>query len=182
MVIVTARVAAENRIESFCVGADDYVPKPYTPDQIFQALTDASSWRGRVAGCSIEGVIPIDPGCEDDSLRLLGQLRNLLVARTTLEAETINRIHSALKEIWRDGLDWRHRSHHPLDASIGFHIQPDVLSITLRDASGWLAENRFSPAERWPEAFEASEFDDVIEEEAGHRMTFRKRYAPAIPA
>src|SRR5262249_14670172 len=38
VVIVTARLTAENRIESFEVGADDYIPKPYTPDQIFEAL------------------------------------------------------------------------------------------------------------------------------------------------
>ena len=40
VVIVTARIAAENRIESFRAGADDYVPKPYTPDQIFEALAE----------------------------------------------------------------------------------------------------------------------------------------------
>ena len=42
LVIVTARIAAENRIESFCLGADDYIAKPYTPDQIFQALEQAA--------------------------------------------------------------------------------------------------------------------------------------------
>ena len=41
LVIVTARIAAENRIESFCLGADDYIAKPYTPDQIFQAVEQA---------------------------------------------------------------------------------------------------------------------------------------------
>ena len=44
LVIVTARIAAENRIESFCLGADDYIAKPYTPDQIFQALEQAVRW------------------------------------------------------------------------------------------------------------------------------------------
>ena len=42
IVIVTARVAAENRIESFHAGADDYVPKPYTPDEIFDVLEQSS--------------------------------------------------------------------------------------------------------------------------------------------
>src|SRR5205807_2528884 len=37
VVMVTARVAAENRVESYRVGANDFVPKPYTPDQIFTA-------------------------------------------------------------------------------------------------------------------------------------------------
>src|SRR6478672_3266223 len=41
IVMVTARIAAENRLQSFRVGADDYIPKPYTPDQIFRAMADA---------------------------------------------------------------------------------------------------------------------------------------------
>ena len=45
VMIVTARIAAENRIESFHAGADDYVPKPYTPDQIFEALDQSSEWQ-----------------------------------------------------------------------------------------------------------------------------------------
>ena len=47
VVIVTARIAAENRIESFDAGADDYVPKPYTPDQIFNALDESMSFVAR---------------------------------------------------------------------------------------------------------------------------------------
>ena len=44
LLIITARIAAENRIESFCLGADDYIAKPYTPDQIFQALEQSMRW------------------------------------------------------------------------------------------------------------------------------------------
>ena len=35
VIIVTARITDENRIESFKAGADDFIPKPYTPDEIF---------------------------------------------------------------------------------------------------------------------------------------------------
>jgi DNA-binding response OmpR family regulator len=48
VVIVTARLTAENRIESFAVGADDYIPKPYTPDQIFEAIEQSAAWKDQV--------------------------------------------------------------------------------------------------------------------------------------
>src|ERR1700677_4494190 len=71
IVIVTARVAAENRIESFHAGADDYVPKPYTPDQIFDAL-DESSARGRESTLSrIEGEVVLDGRDDGETLRRL---------------------------------------------------------------------------------------------------------------
>lgn len=45
VVVVTARVAAESRAQSYRVGATEHVPKPYTPDQIFAAMASADSWR-----------------------------------------------------------------------------------------------------------------------------------------
>ncbi len=38
VVMVTARLAEENRAKSLQVGADEFIPKPYTPNQIFEAL------------------------------------------------------------------------------------------------------------------------------------------------
>ena len=45
VVMVTARMADENRLQGFRAGATDYVPKPYTPDQIFGAMAQADAWR-----------------------------------------------------------------------------------------------------------------------------------------
>ena len=145
VVMVTARVAAENRVQSFGVGADDYVPKPYTPDQIFSAMASASAWPGRLDGPTIEGLIPLDPAGEDEAQRLFARLRNVLLARTTLDHDAIGRIAAALKEILQDCVGWARRTHRPPDASIGFVIHRDQLAITLRDTSGWLAEDRRDP-------------------------------------
>ena len=45
VVIVTARLADENRAQSAQVGADGFIPKPYTPGQIFAALASADAAR-----------------------------------------------------------------------------------------------------------------------------------------
>jgi CheY-like chemotaxis protein len=181
VIMVTARVAAENRVESFRVGADDYVPKPYTPDQIYNAMASASAWPGRLAGPTIEGLIPLDPAGEVEAQRLFARLRNVLMARSPLDHEAIGRIAAALKEILRDCVAWARRTHCPPDASLGFVIHRDHLAITLRDSSGWLAQNPHDPRERWPEAFSAAAFDQVRIEEPGRRMTFLKWYHPSDP-
>ncbi len=41
VVVVTARLSDQNRAESFAAGADEFISKPYLPDQIFQALAAA---------------------------------------------------------------------------------------------------------------------------------------------
>ena len=45
VVIVTARLEGEARARSAQAGACEYVPKPYTPEQIFEALESVSSRR-----------------------------------------------------------------------------------------------------------------------------------------
>ena len=181
VIMVTARLAAENRIESFGVGADDYVAKPYTPDQIFSAMASASAWPGRAVGPTIEGLIPLDPGGEDEAQRLFARLRNVLLARTSLDHDAIGRIAAALKEILQDCVGWARRTHRPPDASLGFVIHRDQLAITLRDSSGWLAQGPRDPLERWPASFSAARFDQVLIEEPGRRMTFLKWYHPSDP-
>ena len=181
VIMVTARVAAENRTESFGVGADDYVPKPYTPDQIFRAMASASAWCGRLGGQTIEGTIALDPAAEEATQQLFARLHNILVARTTLDLDAIERIGAALKEILHDCLGCARRTSQPLDSALGFVIHPDRLVITLRDSSGWLAHNPLDPVERWPARFAAAGFDQVIIEEPGRRMTFHKRYQPSDP-
>jgi CheY-like chemotaxis protein len=176
VIMVTARVAAENRLESYAVGADDYVSKPYTPDQIYHAMSGVASSPGRAGTTPIDGVIPVAAADPVEALRLLGQLRNLLVARTSLEPDAIAAITAALREIVGDALEWARRSRRPLDTALGFHIRPDRLAITLRDASGWLAEGPLHPVDRWPSAFAAARFDEVIVDEPGRRITVHKRY------
>src|SRR5207248_10858683 len=76
LVIVTARIAAENRIESFCLGADDYIAKPYTPDQIFQAMEQSIEWLDQAKSGQIQGTISFEGKDDGEVLRRLGQLRS----------------------------------------------------------------------------------------------------------
>lgn len=47
VVVVSARLLAENRDLCFRAGACAFVPKPFTPDQLFAALEIASAWRNQ---------------------------------------------------------------------------------------------------------------------------------------
>ena len=89
LVIITARVADENRIESFCLGADDYIAKPYTPDQIFQAVEQAVHWFDQSRSGQIQASVSFDHGDDGEILRRLGQFRSLVFARTALSLEAV---------------------------------------------------------------------------------------------
>ncbi|MDR3634172.1 MAG: response regulator [Isosphaeraceae bacterium] len=182
VVMVTARVAAENREESFCVGADDYIPKPYTPDQIFQAMEDADTWRKEIErdSCGREGVITF--GSEsDESLRQLAHLRNLLVARTTLDVAAVCVLGDALQELRTSADRWSRQRGEEVYAVLGYQILADRLTFTLKDDSGWLAQTRNSPGEAWPAAFAVAGFDAIQYRRDECLLTFSRAFPPGSP-
>src|SRR5262249_5158247 len=110
VVIVTARLTADNRIESFHAGADDYIPKPYTPDQIFEALEQSLAWKDQIAAPEVPGRVALDLRDDGAPLRRLAHLRRLMQVRSGLGPDAIDRISQAIKEIWSSVDRWsRHR-------------------------------------------------------------------------
>ncbi|WP_422930664.1 response regulator transcription factor [Singulisphaera sp. PoT] len=180
IVMVTARVAAENRLQSFRVGADDYIPKPYTPDQIFQAMTEADAWRRDVQGPVAEGQIQLDASEDGESLRQIAQLRSLLVARTPLDVDSISRIGAALTEIVSDACMAK-GSDTATAGVIDYSLQPDRLTLTLREASSWLAKGLLVREGRLSRWLTEARFDEIDGDNNAAEVVFVKRFPPACP-
>jgi CheY-like chemotaxis protein len=178
VVMVTARVAAENRLECFVVGADDYIPKPYTPDQIFQAMNVADAWKRHLERQDLGGEIRIETRDEGESLRQLALLRNLLLARTALDLDAVCRLVSALQEIWRDAVDWGHAERVNHVATLVYRLQPEHLSLELTTCSGWLDHEPRRPEQRWPKSLATADFDEIrpVGPEPSRRISFLKRF------
>jgi CheY-like chemotaxis protein len=174
LVIVTARIAAENRIESFCLGADDYIAKPYTPDQIFLALEQSIEWLDQARSGQIQGTISLDGRDDGEVLRRLGQLRSLLFARTGLTLESVAQINRAIKEVWCLADDWNRG--HPVDrpATLTYTLTAERLVLTFRDAAGWLQRVGDIPDDDPQSALVASVFDRIFPDEAGHSLILVK--------
>ena len=138
LLIITARIAAENRIESFCLGADDYIAKPYTPDRIFEALEQSMRWAELGRRDLVQGNISFDHNDDGEILRRLGQFRSLLLARTSLNLEAIIQLSRAIKEIWclADEWVWAYPSEH--FTSLTYTLTAQRLVLSFSDAGGWL--------------------------------------------
>jgi CheY-like chemotaxis protein len=141
VVIVTARVAADNRFESFSNGADDYIPKPYTPDQIFESLSRAADWRKELDASEVEGSIALDQA-ESGSLRQLARLRSLLFARGSLTFGTVEDIFSEIHRIWAFADRWAADRRAQAPITLDYVIDARHVRIRLRDQDGWMPDYR----------------------------------------
>lgn len=175
VVMVTARVAAENRLQSFRVGATDYIPKPYTPDQIFQAMAQADAWRRNLDRHHFEGQIRLDSSGQGEPLRQIAQLRSLLVARSLLEIDAVCRIGLALAEMATSAYAWGLEHGIDLVAILHYRLDSGQLTLVLEDSSGWLRQDPSPPEQRWPRSLSAAKFDEIRTEDPGPRLTFLKR-------
>lgn len=178
VVMVTARVASENRAESYARGADHYVAKPYTPDQIFEALDDTKRWRNRVLEHDwvAEGEILFVTNDEDKTQRKLGRLRSVLFARTPLDIDSMKGLEEALRTLVSDAEAWGRRHHVSPIASLIYDVEPDSLFLTLQDLSGWIRDDPRPPSERWPEAVLPSRLDVVEDRRDQGIVTLVKRF------
>ncbi len=141
VVMVTARLAAENRIQGFRAGVIDYVPKPYTPDQIFQAMKRASNWRSHMR--ELPGSTVLEVKADDDVayLQQASDIRSLLLSRTTLDEPSIGRLNSALVDILNRGVEWGRKNNCNCIARLGVEVERNHVALTIHDDSGWLRDD-----------------------------------------
>jgi CheY-like chemotaxis protein len=177
VVIVTARVAAENRIESFRAGADDYVPKPYTPDQIFDALAESHVQLVDSPPHPLEGNVVLDGRDDGQTLRRLARLRSSVQAHYGLEADEIDRLSTAIKTIWSSADRWGSKAGIDRVATLSFSLTDDSLSLTVHDEAGWLENaSELAPAPTASILGDAG-FDQVSHDRDGRSLRLVKRFA-----
>jgi DNA-binding response OmpR family regulator len=162
IVIVTARLADENRIEGFRLGATEYVPKPYTPDQIFGAMAEADTWRSKLERAELHGIIRFDAGSEMTHLREISRLWSLLLDRTSISEDAARTLHRTLVELASRAGAWGLRSGVGRVASLDYRCDSSGLILNLRDESGWFSADSPLGLEGLGGLIDRGHFDEVV--------------------
>jgi CheY-like chemotaxis protein len=176
VVIVTARIAAENRIESFRAGADDYIPKPYTPDQIFEALDECRGQAHESALPPLEGEVVLDGRDDGQTLRRLARLRSSVQARCGLEPDAIDRLSAAIKAIWSSADGWGRKTGIDRVATLAFSLTDDSLRLTVHDEGGWLANASELAPDPSSSSLADAGFDQMFYDREGRSLELVKRF------
>ena len=177
VVMVTARVTLENRIQSFTLGADQYVPKPYTPDQIFDALDDANDWRVSVANDQSDMTIAINSADDGETLRRLARLRSLLLATTPLDTATVVKMATSLQKLAIDADLWGQKHGLQEIALLDYHHERDHVVLSVRDVSGWFRDEKRILDELWTQTNTLGQFDSIARESSQGSLVFIKSFS-----
>ncbi len=175
VVVVTARLAERSRAESYEAGATDFVPKPYTPDQIFQALGSADMWNQSLRQTPGEGRITCKPADRQAFDRQLTGLRSLLLGRSPLDSEAVDQIASAVRAMCASASDWGQENGVDQVASVGYRLEPDRLTLTVQDEAGWLGPDRALVPANIPPTL----FDQVSPSDSGRALVLTRLFDEA---
>jgi DNA-binding response OmpR family regulator len=146
ILMVTALNDAENRAKGVRVGANGYVPKPFTPDQLFSAMDMALAWRTEHETKGTTGEIHFDIRGEVEFLQQVNDLLSDLYAHTDLTERQIKDLRQAVMEMGGNAIEWGHRKNADLPLRITYRIGTDRVTLVIKDQGPGFDRNKLPHA------------------------------------
>jgi DNA-binding response OmpR family regulator len=133
VIMVTALNDANHRAAGVRVGANGYLPKPFTADQLFDAIDKALAWRNEHEVRGIQGEINFDVRSETTYLAQVNDMLADLFAHTPLTERQIKDLRQAIMEMGGNAIEWGHRKNADLVLQITYRIESDGITLVIRD-------------------------------------------------
>lgn len=133
IIMVTALQTENNRVHGVRVGANEYLTKPFTPAQLFEVMDQAFSWRDEHKNRGTAGEIHFDVRSETDYLAELNDLLTDLYIHTPLTERQVKDLKQAVMEMGSNAIEWGHRKDAELTLRITYRIEPDNVTLIIRD-------------------------------------------------
>ncbi|MHC5542217.1 ATP-binding protein, partial [Singulisphaera rosea] len=133
VIMVTALHDASHRAAGVRVGANGYLTKPFTPDQLFKAIDTALAWRHEHETLGTHGEIRFDVRSEAGYLQQVNDLLADLYAHTPLTERQVKDLRQAVMEMGGNAIEWGHRKNAELVLQITYRIDPDAVTLIIRD-------------------------------------------------
>ena len=133
IIMVTALHDAKHRAAGVRVGANGYLTKPFTTDQLYRAIDDALAWRREHTDRGVAGEIHFDVRSEVTYLQQTNDMLSDLYAHTPLTERQVKDLKQAVMEMGSNAIEWGHRKNADLPLRITYRIGPDSVTLIIRD-------------------------------------------------
>jgi two-component system OmpR family response regulator len=133
IIMVTALHDANHRAAGVRVGANGYLTKPFTPDQLYAAIDSAMAWRHEHENRGTTGEINFDIRSESTHLQQVNDMLADLFAHTSLTERQIKDLRQAVMEMGGNAIEWGHRKNADLVLQITYRIDPEAATLIIRD-------------------------------------------------
>ena len=146
ILMVSALNDADNRTKGIRVGANGYVPKPFTPEQLFSAMDKALAWRKEHESKGTKGEIHFDIRGEVEFLQQVNDMLTDLYLNTPLTERQIKDLRQAVMEMGGNAIEWGHRKNADLPLMITYRIGEDAVTLVIKDQGPGFDRNKLPHA------------------------------------
>ena len=165
IVIVSAKSLRDDEMRGLRVGANFYLTKPFTVEQLKHAAESAMKWRREMEESKAHEIhfqFSSDRECLDE----LNSLLSRLFLFSPLTEEQIFQLTTAVREMGSNAIEWGNRNHVDRPVTVTYRIDDEKVSIWIRDQGSGFNRSEMPHA--------ACEDDPVshlaVREEKGMRM------------
>ncbi len=133
ILMVTALNDTNHRTQGVRVGANGYLTKPFTPEQLYNAIDRALEWRLEHQTHGTQGEINFDIRGEQGYLQEVNDLLSDLFAHTPLTERQVKELRQAVMEMGNNAIEWGHRKNADLPLRITYRIDPEAVTLVIKD-------------------------------------------------
>lgn len=133
VLMVTALSDMNHRAQGVRVGANAYITKPFTAEQLFEAIDQAIAWRSEHETHGITGEIQFDVRGELKHLQQVNDLLTDLLHRTPLTERQVKDLRQAVMEMGGNAIEWGHKKNAELPLRITYRIDPQAVTLVIED-------------------------------------------------
>jgi DNA-binding response OmpR family regulator len=133
IVMVTARSQPEDKVRGLQVGADSYLTKPFTLDQLDGAIRHAFAWRQDLRRRGTEGEICFKMQSATQYLEELNHLLGSLFLYSGLSQAQVRQLTMAVRELGTNAIEWGHQKQVERIITVTYRIDPEKVTILIRD-------------------------------------------------
>jgi two-component system, OmpR family, response regulator len=133
IVMVTAHHDAKERAAGVRVGANGYLIKPFTPEQLEAVINEALAWHDEHQQRGTTGEINFDIRSELTYLAQASDMLADLFAHTPLTERHIKDLKQAVMEMGGNAIEWGHRKNAELVLRITYRIDPNCITLIIQD-------------------------------------------------
>jgi two-component system OmpR family response regulator len=133
VIMVTARDTPKDKVHGLQVGANHYLTKPFTVEQLNQAIDRALAWRHDLEHTGTEGEIHFQLQSDTQYLDELNHLLGSLFLFSGVAEDQVRQLITAVREMGTNAIEWGHKKNIDLIVTVTYRIDPEKVTIVIKD-------------------------------------------------
>ena len=133
VIMVTALSGQEERIKGLQVGANRYVTKPFSADELHKAIQDAIASIDDLKRNGTEGEIQFKLLSDTQYLDELNHLLGSLFLFSGLNQQQVKQLTTAVRELGTNAIEWGHQKQSHRVVTVDYRIDPQKITIGIKD-------------------------------------------------